>query len=187
MSSQYKQIKGIRYSAALLAKAEELTAGQDDGLISQEDAEALLALIGKDGKFSDLEKRSISYVKDNFAFTKQAHAVLDNQISTWAEKKAVGVNSAHVAPVSVSKSSRRRLMTGKVISNKPAGGKTVVVEVERKVVHPKYKKFVKSSSKYYAHDEENVCQINDAVVIQESRPLSKKKRWIVVEHTSAKH
>ena len=77
-----------------------------------------------------------------------------------------------------SKSVQRHL-TGKVISNKM--DKTVVVEVERRVLHPKYKKFVRTSSKYHAHDEDNACQMNDEVVIRASRPLSRKKRWVVVE------
>ena len=77
-----------------------------------------------------------------------------------------------------SKSVQRELM-GKVISNKM--DKTVVVEVERRVLHPKYKKFVRTSSKYHAHDEENACEMNDSVIIRESRPLSRKKRWVVVE------
>ena len=76
----------------------------------------------------------------------------------------------------------RRELVGKVISNKM--DKTVVVEVERRVLHPKYKKFVRQCSKYHAHDEENSCQMNDEVVIRESRPLSRKKRWIVVESRS---
>ena len=75
--------------------------------------------------------------------------------------------------------SRRRELSGKVVSNK--SNKTVVVEVERRVLHPKYKKFVRKSTKYHAHDEENTCQLNDVVVIRESRPLSKLKRWVVVE------
>ena len=73
----------------------------------------------------------------------------------------------------------RRELTGKVVSNKMTN--TVVVEVERKVLHPKYKKYVRKSNKYHAHDESNECQINDEVVIRESRPLSKLKRWTVVE------
>ena len=77
-----------------------------------------------------------------------------------------------------SKTSRREL-SGKVVSNK--SNKTVVVEVERRVLHPKYKKFVRKSTKYHAHDENNTCQLNDVVVIRESRPLSKLKRWVVVE------
>jgi small subunit ribosomal protein S17 len=81
------------------------------------------------------------------------------------------------------KSTQKRELVGKVISNKM--DKTVVVEVERRVLHPKYRKFVRKSSKYHAHDEENACQINDEVVIREHRPLSRKKRWIVVECRSA--
>jgi small subunit ribosomal protein S17 len=77
-----------------------------------------------------------------------------------------------------SKTSRREL-SGKVVSNK--SNKTVVVEVERRVLHPKYKKFVRKSTKYHAHDENNTCQLNDVVVIRESRPLSKLKRWVIVE------
>ena len=77
-----------------------------------------------------------------------------------------------------SKSVQREL-TGKVVSNKM--DKTVVVEVERRVLHPKYKKFVRTSSKYHAHDEENACEMNDIVIIRSSRPLSRKKRWVVIE------
>ena len=73
----------------------------------------------------------------------------------------------------------RRELTGKVISNKM--DKTVVVEVERRVLHPKYRKFVRTCSKYHAHDADNACEINDEVVIRESRPLSRLKRWVVVE------
>ena len=79
-----------------------------------------------------------------------------------------------------SKSGKRQLQ-GKVVSNKPAGGKTIVVEVERRVLHPKYKKFVKSRAKYHAHDEKNSCNINDIVVIEECRPMSKTKRWTLIE------
>ena len=79
-----------------------------------------------------------------------------------------------------SKSGKRQLQ-GKVVSNKPAKGKTIVVEVERRVLHPKYKKFVRSRSKYHAHDADNTCNINDVVVIQECRPMSKTKRWTVIE------
>jgi len=81
---------------------------------------------------------------------------------------------------------RKRELQGKVVSNKPVGGKTIVVEVERRVLHPKYKKFVKSRAKYHAHDENNSCQINDEVVIQESRPLSKTKRWVLIQNLGAK-
>lgn len=68
---------------------------------------------------------------------------------------------------------------GVVVSNKMQ--KTVVVEVETRSPHPKYGKIVVQSKKYKAHDEENKCQQGDRVRIQETRPLSKTKRWIVSE------
>jgi small subunit ribosomal protein S17 len=68
---------------------------------------------------------------------------------------------------------------GKVVSNKM--DKTVVVAVERKFPHPLYGKQVKKTKKFYAHDEENRCKEGDIVRIRETRPLSKLKRWEVVE------
>ncbi len=67
---------------------------------------------------------------------------------------------------------------GKVISNKM--NKTVVVVVERKVQHPKYKKYITKRTKLYAHDENNECKIGDQVLLESTRPLSKLKRWRVV-------
>lgn len=78
--------------------------------------------------------------------------------------------------------SKRRVLRGKVVSNKM--DKTVVVEVERRVLHPKYKKFMKKNARYHAHDETNDCELNDLVQIQESRPLSKLKRWNVINRLS---
>ena len=75
-----------------------------------------------------------------------------------------------------------RVLQGKVVSNKM--DKTVVVEVERRVLHPKYKKFVRKCARYHAHDEKNECAMNEQVFIQESRPLSKKKRWVVINRSS---
>jgi small subunit ribosomal protein S17 len=77
------------------------------------------------------------------------------------------------------KKSGRKEFVGKVISDKM--DKTVVVAVERYVPHPLYKKRVKKTTKFYAHDEENKCKVGDVVRIRESRPLSKLKRWVVVE------
>lgn len=71
------------------------------------------------------------------------------------------------------------IRSGVVVSNK--ADKTVVVKVERKFQHPVYHRTVKSSKKYMAHDETNVCAIGDVVKIVESRPLSKRKRWMVLE------
>jgi small subunit ribosomal protein S17 len=73
----------------------------------------------------------------------------------------------------------RKVIIGKVLSNKME--KTIVVSVERKVMHPKYGKFIKMTSKFKAHDEKNECSINDIVKVMETRPLSKDKRWRLVE------
>jgi small subunit ribosomal protein S17 len=69
----------------------------------------------------------------------------------------------------------RKERLGKVISNKM--NKTIVVSVERRFPHPKYKKVVKAFSKFYAHDEKGEAKIGDVVLIRETRPLSKLKRW----------
>ncbi len=73
----------------------------------------------------------------------------------------------------------RKTKLGVVSSNKM--DKTITVNVERKVKHPLYGKFVKKSTKFHAHDEKNECMIGDTVKIMESRPLSKTKRWRLVE------
>ena len=72
----------------------------------------------------------------------------------------------------------KRVMQGVVVSDKQ--DKTVTVLVERRVMHPLYKKYVKKSKKYAAHDEANACKAGDTVFIRECRPVSKRKRWEVV-------
>ncbi|HEX9634230.1 MAG TPA: 30S ribosomal protein S17 [Candidatus Limnocylindria bacterium] len=74
---------------------------------------------------------------------------------------------------------KRRLKLGRVVSDKM--DKTVVVSVERLRRHPVYKRVVRLSSKFKAHDEENSARVGDTVRIEESRPLSREKRWRVVE------
>ena len=73
----------------------------------------------------------------------------------------------------------RKTRTGKVISNKM--DKTIVVAIEEHVKHPLYKKIVKDTYKLKAHDENNTCGVGDRVKVMETRPLSKDKRWRVVE------
>ena len=73
----------------------------------------------------------------------------------------------------------RKTRIGVVTSNKMT--KTITVAVERKVKHPIYGKFIKKTSKLHAHDEKNECSIGDVVKIMETRPLSKTKRWRLVE------
>jgi len=74
---------------------------------------------------------------------------------------------------------KRRSKTGRVVSDKM--DKTVVVSVERLQRHPIYKRVVRLSSKFKAHDEENSAHVGDTVLIEESKPLSREKRWRVVE------
>ena len=73
----------------------------------------------------------------------------------------------------------RKTRVGKVVSNKM--DKTIVVAIEDHVKHPLYKKIVKRTYKLKAHDEKNECNIGDTVLIMETRPLSKTKRWRLVE------
>jgi small subunit ribosomal protein S17 len=72
----------------------------------------------------------------------------------------------------------KRILEGVVVSDKM--DKTVVVEVERRVQHPVYKKFIRQSKRYHAHDESNAVKAGATVRIIESRPLSKTKRWVVI-------
>jgi small subunit ribosomal protein S17 len=73
----------------------------------------------------------------------------------------------------------KRVLQGVVVSSK--NNKTIVVEVERRYTHPLLKKTVRRSKKYHAHDEKNVFKVGDLVSIQESAPISKLKRWVVLE------
>jgi small subunit ribosomal protein S17 len=73
----------------------------------------------------------------------------------------------------------RKTRTGVVTSDKMA--KTITVAVERKVKHPIYGKFIKKTTKFHAHDEKEQCGVGDVVTIMETRPLSKTKRWRLVE------
>ncbi|MCK4428217.1 MAG: 30S ribosomal protein S17 [candidate division Zixibacteria bacterium] len=74
---------------------------------------------------------------------------------------------------------KRKTRVGLVVSNKTQ--KTIVVAIDRLLRHPRYNRVIKRTSKLYAHDEKNQCQIGDKVKVMETRPLSKLKRWRVVE------
>ena len=81
--------------------------------------------------------------------------------------------------MSENRTSRRKTRVGKVISDKM--NKTIVVAVEDRVAHPLYKKIIKRTYKLKAHDEKNECNIGDRVRVMETRPLSKDKRWRLIE------
>ena len=84
-----------------------------------------------------------------------------------------------MAEVTTTTRNLRKERIGVVTSNKME--KTITVSVERRVKHPIYGKFVKKTTKFHAHDEKNECTIGDTVRIMETRPLSKTKRWRLVE------
>jgi small subunit ribosomal protein S17 len=86
---------------------------------------------------------------------------------------------SETATVETTRRGLRKTRIGEVVSNKMQ--KTVVVETTMRVPHPKFRKIIKSVKKFYAHDEEQKAQIGDLVRIAETRPLSKLKRWRVVE------
>ena len=77
----------------------------------------------------------------------------------------------------------KRVLTGRVTSDKT--DKTITVLVERRVMHPLYKKFIRRSKKYAAHDEANLCQEGDVVSIEECPPISKRKTWMVEQRNGA--
>ena len=77
----------------------------------------------------------------------------------------------------------KRLLQGIVVSDK--ADKTIVVDVERRFTHPILKKTVRRTKKYQAHDPENKFKVGDRVTIEESKPISKTKRWVVIEGTAA--
>lgn len=74
---------------------------------------------------------------------------------------------------------RKQVKTGRVVSNRM--DKTVVVAVDYLKPHPLYRKIIRKTNKFHAHDEENTCNIGDVVRIEETRPLSKMKRWRVID------
>ena len=88
-------------------------------------------------------------------------------------------NPVSEKPVAEKPISRRTEKVGNVVSTKMQ--KTIVVQVEMRKTHPKYKRVIKINKKFYAHDEQNTARVGDVVRIKESRPLSKLKRWTLEE------
>ncbi|MFZ5673655.1 MAG: 30S ribosomal protein S17 [Pseudomonadota bacterium] len=76
----------------------------------------------------------------------------------------------------------KRVLEGVVVSDK--NDKTIVVKVERRLTHPVLKKTVRLTKKYHAHDEKNTAKVGDVVWIEETKPLSKQKRWLLIEKTA---
>ncbi len=87
--------------------------------------------------------------------------------------------AAATTPATEKRQAVRKTRVGVVVSDKM--NRTIVVEVERRVPHPKFKKIVRKTSKFYAHDEKEEAREGDKVLIEEIRPLSRLKRWKLVE------
>ncbi len=98
--------------------------------------------------------------------------------ATTAVAAASTIETAHEASTGVT-GGGKKIRQGKVVSNK--ANKTIVVSIERQVAHPIYKRYFKQTKKVMAHDENNECNIGDTVRVIESRPLSARKRWTLLE------
>ena len=100
------------------------------------------------------------------------------QVNNTTDATAVAAGSENVNGYS-DKRGRRKTRIGKVVSNKM--DKSIIVAIERRIIHPIYKKYFKKTTKFMAHDQNNVANIGDIVKIMETRPLSARKRWRLVE------
>ena len=113
----------------------------------------------------------------------EAEATLPTPLeSSTTEVQVLGTTSSRALrnrEVRPGEEPRRQMKVGRVVSDKM--DKTIIVAVEYTRQHPLYKKAMKRTSKFAAHDEQNLCKIGDVVRIEETRPLSKTKRWIVRE------
>jgi small subunit ribosomal protein S17 len=94
----------------------------------------------------------------------------------------MSTDASNEQSVSTEEATVGRTLTGQVVSDKM--DKTIVVKRERKVRHPLYGKYIRRSTKYHVHDENNECKIGDTVTIKECRPLSKTKSWMLVQVVS---
>ncbi len=99
--------------------------------------------------------------------------------NTPAANTPAAIGTAAIGTAAEAKPNRRNEKVGLVVSTKMQ--KTIVVEIEMRKAHPKYKRVMKSNKKFYAHDEQNSARVGDVVRIREARPLSKLKRWSLEE------
>lgn len=132
-----------------------------------------------------LNEKLTSLKKDLF-FLRMQHATnqLDNPLKIAETKRDIArvktvIRERRRSNMEEKRISSRKVRVGKVVSDKM--DKTVVVAIEDRVAHPLYKKIVGRTYKLKAHDEENACGVGDIVKVMETRPLSKDKRWRVVE------
>ena len=123
----------------------------------------------------ELEAKLLENKKEQFNLRIQQST---GQLSNTAVIRKVRREIAKINTLIAERNMPKRILQGVVVSDKQ--DKTVVVSVERQVMHPVYKKFVKRSKKYAAHDENNQFKVGDIVRIEESKPYSKTKCWTVI-------
>ena len=148
-------------------------------------------------KASDVRAKTADQLNDELASLKKEQFNLRFQKATGQLEKTARVRQvrrdiARIKTIAAEKARPRRhkdknmpkrILQGTVVSDK--NEKTVVVKVERRFTHPVMKKTVRSTKKYKAHDENNACKVGDQVFIQESKPISKDKRWVVITEAQA--
>ncbi len=118
-------------------------------------------------------------MEENKIINEENNNEISGSVQNLEETTQQTENQGVVTTNQTGMSRRRRILVGRVVSNKP--DKTIIVRVERYVQHPLYKKYFKRSKKFMAHDEKNECQVGDLVRIIEWRPLSRRKRWMLKE------
>ena len=142
-------------------------------------------------KFSELIKLDLKILKDKMAVLRKESLNLRFQKSSGQLEKTarISVVKKQIARIKTAinlnkktkgekKNMPKRVLKGVVVSDKAE--KTITVKVSRKVMHPVYKKYINRSKKYSVHDEENKFKIGQLVSIQENKPISKTKKWIVI-------
>ena len=147
-------------------------------------------------KFNDVRAMTKDQVKDEVLKLKKEQFNLrfqraTGQVENTARIRQIRRDIARLKTVAVAAGRRevgetrmpKRILQGVVVSDK--NDKTIVVQVERRLRHPVLKKTVRLSKKYHAHDEKNEAKTGDIVRIEETRPLSKQKRWALVEKVAA--
>jgi small subunit ribosomal protein S17 len=118
-------------------------------------------------------------VNDEGTATESVGAALSDEQRAMSETPSDAAPAAQPEQAEIPKRHLRKTRVGEVVSNKM--DKTIVVEVVRRVRHAKFGKITKRTKKFYAHDEQNQCAIGDLVRVEETRPLSRLKRWQLVE------
>ncbi len=139
MASYYRTIKGKKYDRALLDLAESLTSGRGDGRISLQDARAILKKVKDGGEYSDTEKRTMQYIRDNFKFTESANKWFRDEIRKWAAAKKKTVKKAPAKKTAQKTPAKKKAVKKKNVKIAPAKKKSAPKKTIKKKPAPKAK------------------------------------------------